>query len=174
MEKFDARNRTRRCHEEMVPHDPASLGIQAVCVQPLQSGHQRPRQEHAVSNVFPAPASPDEGAFFPLPGGGVHDVAMGDQRSVTIRAAQGILWLGRNALHVHRAVTDCALRDAGPSFDTVWAAPGHGHIITAVVAAESTQLSRGSAPQIVESRVGNDGMPLRRGMNSANNRCGIW
>ena len=39
-----------------------------------------------------------------MPGVGLHDVAMGDQRSAPIRAAQGILWLGRRALHLHCAV----------------------------------------------------------------------
>jgi len=57
-----------------------------------------------------------------MPGVGLHDVAMGDQRSAPItraaqgipirpaqgiapvRAAQGILWFGRHALHVHCAV----------------------------------------------------------------------
>lgn len=56
-----------------------------------------------------------------MPGVGLHDVAMGDQRSAAIRraaqgiprtaqgiapngAAQGILWLGRHAVHVHCAV----------------------------------------------------------------------
>jgi hypothetical protein len=107
----------------MVPHDPASLGSQAICVQSLQSGPQRPLSQHAVSNVFPTPASRDEGAFLPMPGVGLHDVAMGDQRSAPIRAAQGIapvgaaqgiLRLGRYALHFHRAVMDCALRGARP------------------------------------------------------------
>ena len=31
------------------------------------------------------------GHFFPMPGVGLHDVAMGDQRSAPIRAAHGIL-----------------------------------------------------------------------------------
>jgi hypothetical protein len=109
------RDRTRRGNEEMVPHDPASLGSQATCVQSLQSGPLCPLQKHAVSNLFPPPASRDEGAFLPMPGVGLHDVAMGDQRSAPIaraaaqgiapvRAAQGILWFGRHALHVYCAV----------------------------------------------------------------------
>ena len=55
-----------------------------------------------------------------MPGVGLHDVAMGDQRSAPIaraaaqgiapvRAAQGILWFGRHALHVHCAVM-CSAR----------------------------------------------------------------
>jgi hypothetical protein len=47
-----------------------------------------------------------------MQGSGLHDVAMGDQRSALIRAAQGILWLGRHALRVHCAVMD---RGTGPS-----------------------------------------------------------
>jgi hypothetical protein len=86
-----------------VPHDPASLGIQGICVQSLQSRSQRTRQSLAVQVAFPAPALPDEGALFPMPRGGLHDVAMGDQRSVPVRVAQGILRLGRRAFHVHRA-----------------------------------------------------------------------
>jgi hypothetical protein len=59
-----------------------------------------------------------------MPGVGLHDVAMGDQRFAPIRAAegiasirtaQGILWLGRRALHVHRVVMDRASRGAGPN-----------------------------------------------------------
>jgi hypothetical protein len=42
MEKSHALDRTRRSHEEMVPHDPASLGSQAICVQSLQSGPRCP------------------------------------------------------------------------------------------------------------------------------------
>ena len=41
-----------------------------------------------------------------MPGSGLHDVAMGDKRSAPNGAAQGILWLGRHALHVHCAVMD--------------------------------------------------------------------
>src|SRR6516225_2887784 len=72
----NVRDRRRRRDEEMVSHDPAALGGEAVCLQSLQSGPQRPFQEHAVSNVFPTPASPDEGAFLPVPGIRLHDVAM--------------------------------------------------------------------------------------------------
>jgi len=63
----------------------------------FQSGPRRPLSQHDVSNLFPAPASRDEGA-------------------VPIRAAQRILWLGRHALHVH-GVIDRALQGAGPSAD---------------------------------------------------------
>jgi hypothetical protein len=52
-----------------VPHDPASLGIQGICVQSLQSRSQRTRQSLAVQVAFPAPALPDEGALFPIPKG---------------------------------------------------------------------------------------------------------
>jgi hypothetical protein len=38
---------------------------------------------------FPTPAPRREGAFLPMPGVGLHDVAMGDQRSSPTRAAQG-------------------------------------------------------------------------------------
>jgi|GEM_PF-5953791 hypothetical protein len=63
-----------------------------------------------------------------MPGVGLHDVAMGDQRSAPIAraaaqgipvrpaqgiapigATQGILWFGRHAVHVHCAVT-CTAR----------------------------------------------------------------
>src|SRR5262249_60313042 len=88
----------------MVPHDPASLGAEAVCLQSLQSGSQRAPQQHAVSDVFPTAASPDEGTLLPMPGVRLHDVAMGNQGSAPVGAAEGILWLGRHALHVYRAV----------------------------------------------------------------------
>ena len=45
--------------------------------------------------------SRDEGKFLPMPGGGLHDVAMGSapiraaEGSASIGAAQGILWLGK-------------------------------------------------------------------------------
>ncbi len=81
------------------------------------------------------------GKFLPMPGVGLHDVAMGDQRSAPIRAeqgiapsraAQGILWLGRHALRVHCAVMDRALRGAGPNavISTLFGqAAGRCHII---------------------------------------------
>jgi hypothetical protein len=40
--------------------------------------------------------------------GGVHDVALGDQRSVTDGTAQGILRPGRRAVHVHGALSSAA------------------------------------------------------------------
>jgi len=60
-----------------------------------------------------------------MPGGGLHDMVMGEQRCAAIRGAKGfpvraaqwILWLGRHALHIHCAVMDRALRDAGPGAD---------------------------------------------------------
>jgi hypothetical protein len=71
----------------------------------------------------------------------LHDVAMGDQRSTPIRAAEGIasigaahgiLWPGRHALHVHCAVIEPRVARRRPRcryFDTVWAAVGQCHII---------------------------------------------
>ncbi len=78
-----------------------------------------------------------------MPGVGLHDVAMGDQRSAPIRraaqriliqgiliqgipisVAQGILWFGRDALHVHCAVmctARCVAQARCQYFDTVWA-----------------------------------------------------
>src|SRR5580704_13744035 len=106
----NARDRRRRRDEEMVPDDPAALGVETVCLQSLQSRAERPTQEHVLSNVFPAPASPDERAFFPMPGRWLHDVAMGERQSAPDRAAQGILRPGGCAFHVHRAVTRPALR----------------------------------------------------------------
>jgi hypothetical protein len=108
MEISNARDRTGCSDEEMVPHGPAPLGIQALCIQSLESGPQGPLSQRSVPNVFPAPAPPDEGAFLPMPGGGVHDVAMGDQRSVTDGTAQGILRPGRRAVHVHGALSSAA------------------------------------------------------------------
>jgi hypothetical protein len=81
------------------------------------------------------------GKFLPMPRVGLHDVAMGDQRSTPIRAAegiasigaaQGILWLGRHALHVHCAVMEPRVARRRPRcryFDTVRAAVGQCHII---------------------------------------------
>jgi hypothetical protein len=43
------------------------------------------------------------GEFLPMPGVGLHDVAMGDQRSLPNRAAHGILWPGRRALRSLRS-----------------------------------------------------------------------
>jgi hypothetical protein len=108
----NVRDRRRRGDEEVVPHGPASLGRAAFCVQSFQSRPQRSLQKHDVSNVFPTPASSDEGAFLPVPGFGLHDVAMGDQRPASGRTAQGMLWFGRSAFHVHCAVMDPALRGA--------------------------------------------------------------
>jgi hypothetical protein len=62
----------------------------AICVSSLQSGPLCPLWKHAVSNIFPTPASPDEGEFLRMPGVGLHDVAIGDQRFAPIRAGQGI------------------------------------------------------------------------------------
>jgi hypothetical protein len=59
-------------------------------------------------------------------------VAMGDQGSAPIRAAQGILWLGRHALDVRCAVMEPRVARPRPQcryFDTVWAAVGQCHII---------------------------------------------
>jgi len=39
----------------MLPHDPASLGVEVICVQSLQSGPQRPLSQHDLSDFFPAP-----------------------------------------------------------------------------------------------------------------------
>jgi hypothetical protein len=50
----------------------------------------------------------------------------------SIGAAQGILWLGRHALHVHCAVMEPRVARRRPRcryFDTVWAAVGQCHII---------------------------------------------
>ena len=41
------------------------------------------------------------GHFFRCQGLGLHDVAMGNQKSAPVRAAQGILWLGRRPFHLH-------------------------------------------------------------------------
>ena len=88
------------------PMIPASLGAEAIWLHSLQSGPQRPLQQHAVSDVFRSPASSDERAFLSVSGIGVHDVAMGDQQSAPDRA-QGILRPGRHALHA-----DCTLMES--------------------------------------------------------------
>ena len=88
-----------------------------------------------------------------MPGVGLHDVAMGDQRSAPItpitraaqgipigaaqgiaptRAAQGLLWFGRHALHVHRAVmcTACWWRSPSAEISTLFGqAAGQCHIM---------------------------------------------
>jgi len=97
MENSHAPDRTRRRHEEVVPHDPASLGIQAIGVQSLQSGPRRRFRNMTYRIFFPRLHHETRGHF-------------------PIRAAQGILWLGRHALHVH-GVIDRALQGAGPSAD---------------------------------------------------------
>src|ERR1700755_1882316 len=99
MEEFHARNRTRRSEDEVVSDDSASLGSQTIFVQSLQSRPQRPLSQHDVSNLFPTPASRDERAFLPMPGIRMHDVAMGNERTVVaiVRAAQGLLWFGRDS-----------------------------------------------------------------------------
>jgi hypothetical protein len=104
--------RTRRSESEMVPDDSAALGGPASCVQSLQSGPGRSLSQHDVSNLFPASASRDERAFFPMPGIGVHDVAMGGEESTASisGAAQGILWSGRYS--ARNAVTNRQLRGA--------------------------------------------------------------
>ncbi len=90
-----------------------------------------------------------------MPGVGLHDVAMGDQRSAPIRraaqgipiqgipisVAQGILWLGGHALHVYCAVMDRALRGAGPDADisTLFGQAALLPLQGAVASASSTQ-----------------------------------
>jgi hypothetical protein len=120
----NARYRTGRSDEEMVPNGQAALGIQAVCVQPLQSGSERPLSQRAVPNIFPAPASSDERAFLPMTGGGLHDVAMGDQGSVPNGTARGILWPGGRALHIFGALIARCRGFRCRYFDTVWATLG--------------------------------------------------
>ena len=116
----NARVRRRCSDEEMVPDDPASLGREAICLQPLQSGLQSPLSQRAVSNVFSTPASSDEGAFLSMPGRGLHDVAMGNPRSAPVRAAQGILRFGRQPFHAHRPVMGLAL--SGGCLTSFWRA----------------------------------------------------
>jgi len=110
----NARDRRRRSDEEVVPDGAAALGTADIRVQSFQSRPQGSLQERAVSHVFPASPSPDAGAFLPVPGIGLHDVAMGDQHAAPIRTAQGILWLGGSAVHIHRAVIGSALPRANP------------------------------------------------------------
>jgi hypothetical protein len=116
--------------------------------------------ETCCIEFFPRLHHEMRGNFFRCQGGGLHDVAMGDQRSAPtraadgiapIRAAQGILWLGRHALQVRCAVMESRVARRRPQcryFDTVWAGVGQCHIIGPVTAAESPQLSRNSARQI--------------------------
>jgi hypothetical protein len=63
-----ALDRTRRSHDEVLPHDPASLAKQPFAYNRSNPGPHRPLSQHAVSNVFPTPASRDEGKFLPMPG----------------------------------------------------------------------------------------------------------
>jgi hypothetical protein len=76
--------------------------------RPFAFNRSHPGRKERVKSwphkMFSTPALPDEAELVPMPGVGLHDVAMGDQRSAPIRAAQGILWLGRRALHLHCAV----------------------------------------------------------------------
>jgi hypothetical protein len=66
-----ALDRTRRSHDEVVPHDAASLAKQPFAYNRSNPGPHRPLSQHAVSNVFPTPASRDEGKFLPMPGIGL-------------------------------------------------------------------------------------------------------
>jgi hypothetical protein len=97
----DAGHRTGRSDEEVVPYGSAALGVEALRVQPLQPGPQGALPQHIVSNVLSAPASPDARAFLPMPGVGLHDVALGEQGAVPDGTAQGILRPGRRALHLY-------------------------------------------------------------------------
>ena len=135
---------------------------------------------HAVSNIFPPPASRDEGKFLPMPGVGLHDVAKGDQRFVPIGAAQGILWLGRHALRVHCAVMEPRVARPGPNavistlFGQQWVNATSWGRYRGRIAATITQFSSENR-QIIESRAGNDEMPTANAQYKAcDERCGIW
>jgi hypothetical protein len=96
-----------------------------------------------------------------MPGVGLHDVAMGDQTSAHIRAAQGIvisvaqglLWLGRLARHAYRAMMDRALRGAAPMpiFRHCLGKRWVNAISRAVAAADSPQFSPNSARPMTDS-----------------------